>query len=97
MSSSKELIEHKIGTNLNIFYPPILVLFGSFGNALSFLIYRQKKYRDRSSAFFISFLALMDTLMLFVGLLQYWAIFNFLPKVLTDAHCKGELLNAYIL
>lgn len=89
---ASELIEHKIGTSFNLYYPPILVILGTIGNTFSFFIYRQKKYKQRSSSYFIWCLALFDSLMLFVGLLQYWALFNFAPKVLTEAHCKGKEL-----
>ena len=82
-------LEYQIGQAINLYYPPCLVLFGSIGNMFSFIVHKQQQFRKRSSTVFLSLLAVTDTLMLLLGLLQYWILFNFFPTVLTKAHCKG--------
>ena len=88
-SNASQLLEFKIGAQINLYYSPCLVFFGTIGNMLSFLVYKDKKHRNRSSTYLILALSILDTLMLLVGLLQYWILFNFEPRVLTEAHCKG--------
>jgi len=94
-TKASDFLEFKIGFGINLYYPPCLVLLGFIGNLMSFVIYNQ--FRKRSSTIFILALAVTDTLMLLLGLLQYWVLFNFLPTVLTDAHCKGMffVVNAF--
>eukprot|EP00111_Clytia_hemisphaerica_P020279 TCONS_00059765-protein len=88
-SNASQLSEFKVGAQINLYYPPCLVFFGTIGNILSFLVYKDKKHRNRSSTYLILALSILDSLMLLVGLLQYWILFNFEPRVLTEAHCKG--------
>lgn len=81
--------KERIGLAINLYYPPILIVFGSIGNALTFIVYIKPKFRGRISAMYIASLAVLDTVMLYIGLLQYWILFNFASNVLTHAHCKG--------
>lgn len=81
--------EDHIGKAINLYYPPILIIVGTIGNILSFIVYVKPKYRGRTSPTYIAVMSVLDTIMLFLGLLQYWILFNFAPKSLTDAHCKG--------
>ena len=81
--------EDQIGRAINLYYPPIIIFFGTIGNVLSILIYTQAKHRKLSAPSFIVAMAIIDNLMLYVGLLQYWVLFNFAAAKLTEAHCKG--------
>lgn len=81
--------EEQIGNAINLYYPPFLIFFGTIGNMLTFIVYIKPKYRGRTSPTYIVMLSVLDTIMLYLGLLQYWILFNFAPTVLTDAHCKG--------
>ena len=74
---------------INLYYPPLLIVVGTIGNIISFLIYIQKKYRHKSHGIYILTLSIVDTTMLWIGLFQYWLLFNFFPKALTVEHCHG--------
>ena len=84
-----DYIEFHIGRYFNLIYPPILIVIGTIGNILSFLVCIQRKNRNSSPSIYIATLSVLDTIMLLVGLLQYWLLFNFFTKALTEEHCNG--------
>ena len=61
-------IVHK---KLLLYFPPILLLIGMFGNALAFLMFRTYS-KNISTYALLSALAVMDLCVLNVGLLRIW-------------------------
>ena len=58
--------EEEIARILNLVIRPVLILFGTFGNGLSFYIMRQGSLKKMSTCFYLSVLALADTSKCFV-------------------------------
>ena len=53
--------EEEIARLLNLLIRPVLTLFGTIGNSLSFYIMRQSSLKKMSTCFYLSILALADT------------------------------------
>ncbi len=57
---------------LMTYIPPILLILGTFGNVLSFIILTRRPMRRVSTYLYLAVLSVMDTLVLQVGLLRLW-------------------------
>ena len=57
---------------LMTYIPPILLVLGTFGNVLSFIILTRRPMRRVSTYLYLAVLSVMDTLVLQVGLLRIW-------------------------
>ena len=53
--------EEEIARMLNLVIRPVLIVFGTIGNGLSFYIMRQGSLKKMSTCFYLSILALADT------------------------------------
>ena len=53
--------EEEIARMLNLVIRPVLIVFGTIGNGLSFYIMRQGSLKKISTCFYLSLLALADT------------------------------------
>ena len=53
--------------NLMLYAPPMLVVFGTIGNVLAFIILTRRAMRNYSPHIYLAVLAVADTLVLFVG------------------------------
>ena len=53
--------EEKIARILNLVIRPVLIVFGTIGNGLSFHVMRQGSLKKMSTCFYLSILALADT------------------------------------
>ena len=53
--------EEEIARMLNLVIRPVLIVFGTIGNGLSFYIMRQGPLKKMSTCFYLSILALADT------------------------------------
>ncbi|XP_053673427.1 alpha-1A adrenergic receptor-like [Anopheles nili] len=69
--SKTEVIMESIGSFLNFYYTPLLVVFGSIGNILSVLAFFNTKLRKLSSSYYLAALSISDTCYL-VGLFVAW-------------------------
>lgn len=84
---------------LLVYVPPFLIIFGSFGNLLSFVILRKRNLRRYSSYFYLCVLSLADILVLYVGLLRLW-IGELTGRDLRDQHdwlCKLTSVTGYTI
>lgn len=63
--------EYRIKKWISTYVPPILLVIGTFGNILSFVILRKSMMRV-STYFYLAVLALADLLVLYIGLLRLW-------------------------
>lgn len=66
-----EFGEYRVSKWIGTYVPPILLIIGTFGNILSFLILRKSMMRV-STYFYLAVLALADLLVLYIGLLRLW-------------------------
>ena len=89
LSLPSDYIEFHVGNAVNIYGPPIISAVGTVGNVLSLMVATQKQNRRSSPSWYIGSLAILDTIMLLVGLLQYWFLFNFFSSLITKAHCHA--------
>lgn len=80
--------EFDAANKINLYVPPFLVIIGGIGNLVSFFVYLQKKYRSKVAPVYILSLSVIDTVNLFLGLLQYWILFNFYQSSITKTHCN---------
>ncbi|WAR11423.1 TRFR-like protein [Mya arenaria] len=64
--------EYRINKAIGLYLPPFLLLMGTFGNVMTFLILRNKAMTRQSMNLFLAALAIADSIVLFVGLLRRW-------------------------
>ena len=74
-SSPADYLIFHIGSGINRYGPPVIVAFGTVGNTLS-LVVMGKGERVGSGSLYVITLAVLDTIMLWLGLLQYWFLFR---------------------
>ena len=67
-----QFTEYAVGHALWLYVPPVIILAGTVGNALSVLVFIQKKMRVKSTSVFLIGLAVVDTVVLYTGLLRWW-------------------------
>ena len=63
--------EYALSKYLLFYVPPILLILGTFGNVFSFFIL-MKNVKKASTYSYLSALAIMDLLVLYIGLLRLW-------------------------
>ncbi|XP_052817936.1 probable G-protein coupled receptor 139 [Mya arenaria] len=64
--------EYRINKAIGLYLPPFLLLMGTFGHVMTFLIFRNKAMKRQSTNLFLAALAIADSIVLFVGLLRRW-------------------------
>ncbi len=64
--------EYRIHKLLLLYIPPILLILGTVGNVLSFLILMRQSMRRYSTYIYLAILSITDTLVLYIGLLRLW-------------------------
>ena len=67
-----EYPDYQLRKMLLLYIPPILVILGTFGNILSFIILMRRSMRNFSTYVYLAVLSITDTLILFTGLLPLW-------------------------
>ena len=72
---------------LRLYMPPVLLFLGTFGNIFSFLILIKKR---KSTYMYLAILAVMDLIVLYIGLLRLWiAEFTIDLQDTADWLCKA--------
>ena len=61
-----------IANDLNLYFPILLIVIGTIGNLITFLIYTRVEFRRTSIGFYYSCLAVVDTVALYVGSIKYY-------------------------
>ncbi|XP_069114725.1 probable G-protein coupled receptor 139 [Argopecten irradians] len=64
--------EYRIHTAMVMYMPPVLLLLGTVGNVLSFLILRHKTMNRMSTNTFLAALSIADSFVLLIGLFRKW-------------------------
>ena len=62
----------RVSRALWIFGPPVLLVMGTIGNILSVIVLQKQSLKEMSVSFYLSALAIADTLALYIGLLNFW-------------------------
>ena len=63
---------YRLHKKLSLYAPPVLLILGTLGNAFSVVVLTRKSMRRRSTYFYLTVLAVTDTVVLYVGLLRLW-------------------------
>ena len=84
---------------LQIYFAPILLLIGTSGNILSFVVFSQPVLKHSPTAFYFRVLAVADTLALNVGLWPdwMWDAFGIRIYPITDVSCRIQVYLRYTL
>ena len=64
--------EFKILQILQLYVPPILIVFGSIGNVLAFVVLTRKHMRHSSICFYMAMFAITNTIILYIGCGLEW-------------------------
>ncbi len=73
-STNDVIIYETIAANLWLYMSPIILILGTFGNALSFLTWSRTVFRGKPISVYFLTLAFVDTLVLYTGLLRHWIV-----------------------
>ena len=71
---------------------PILIIFGSIFNIMTFIVMRRKRMRISSTCFYMAALAVTDTLVLWTGCLNQWFYIIQLPTLVVKSNLTCKLL-----
>ena len=71
---------------------PVLIIFGSIFNIMTFIVMRRKRMRVSSTCFYMAALAVTDTLVLWTGCLNQWFYIIQVPTVVAKSNFTCKLL-----
>ncbi|CAF1173845.1 unnamed protein product [Rotaria sp. Silwood1] len=71
---------------------PILIIFGSLCNIMTFIVMRRRRMRISSTCFYMAVLAVTDTLVLWTGCLNQWFYLMNLPTFVVKSNFTCKLL-----
>ena len=92
-----EFWESKASNALMLYVSPILIILGTFGNTLSATVMLKQKSKGSMTAFYLIVLAVLDTLVLWTGLLRQWLIYlqGFDVRSVSSFSCKFHTFLVY--
>ena len=79
----------RVHNALLLYYPPVLIAFGTVGNVLTLFVMLQRQNRRMSTCLYMAALALIGTLILWGMYFSLWLIRNFLPNASSPYLCKS--------
>ncbi|XP_041363497.1 G-protein coupled receptor 183-like [Gigantopelta aegis] len=71
----QELEEYKVAVALWKYMSPCLLILGLVGNTLSFVVLSKSSMRETTTSLYLRFLAVYDSLVLYMGLMRWWIIY----------------------
>jgi hypothetical protein len=71
---------------------PILIVFGTIFNIMTFIVMRRQRMRVSSTCFYMAALAVTDTLVLWTGCLNQWFYIIHLPTFVVKSNLTCKLL-----
>ena len=71
---------------------PVLIIFGSIFNIMTFIVMRRKRMRVSSTCFYMAVLAVTDTLVLWTGCLNQWFYLIQVPTVVARSNFTCKIL-----
>ncbi|CAH1786329.1 unnamed protein product [Owenia fusiformis] len=94
-----DIIENVIAEALWKYISPLLILFGTIGNALSIAVLLQKRCRKSTTSLYLSCLAVSDILAIDIGLSRIWInnVFHMDIRNLHDVVCRLHFFIVYFL
>ncbi|KAH3793947.1 hypothetical protein DPMN_147475 [Dreissena polymorpha] len=82
--------------NLQLYVPPILLVLGTVGNFLSFVIMSRNMFKI-STYSYLALLAIMDSFVLYIGLLRMWiSHFAVDIQIMSNWMCKLVTFVGYV-
>lgn len=92
MDGETQAVTKLVETIMMTYMPPILLIIGTFGNALSFYVFWQPHMRKSLASWFFRILAVVDTLCLHYGILTFYLyhMFEYHIIPLSNLGCKVE-------
>lgn len=63
---------YNVAMDLLIYVLPVIIVLGTVGNILSFIVMMQREMRKSSTCFYLAILAIADTIILYVSGLKTW-------------------------
>lgn len=90
-------LEFRISQYLGIYGYPALIVIGSLGNALSFVVMTRKTMVTVSTCFYMAVLAVADTIVLYFSCLRRWITYlqNYDTSNVSPAGCKTLTFITY--
>lgn len=89
------------------YIPPVILILGTFGNVLSFIVLTRRPMRSVSTYLYLAVLSVMDTVVLLVGLLNQWIGFltgvflmdltNWLCKLMPVVLCTASDYSVWLI
>jgi hypothetical protein len=85
--------------DINIIYPLLIIPFGTIGNLLTLIVYTRRKFWNTPFGFYNSCLAIVDTLILYVGSLKFYLSASNTIDITTHSlfGCKFFTAGIYVL
>ncbi|CAH1780044.1 unnamed protein product [Owenia fusiformis] len=87
--------EYRAYKSLYLIVPPLLVILGSVGNIMSFIILRHRYMIRLSTYFYLAVLSIVDTFVLYIGLLRKWISYLTGTDLANMAGWSCKLLQAF--
>ncbi|CAH1796257.1 unnamed protein product [Owenia fusiformis] len=86
-----------IAKELWTYCAPLIIIVGTIGNTLSFIILTRKNMRKSTSSIYLSVLAVVDSTVLYTGLLRHWIrhISDIDIRSITLGGCKFHIFLVY--
>ena len=88
--------EFRLHTHLQTYVPPFLLCIGTVGNVLSFCVLMRRSMRVTSTYNYLAVLALVDTLVLYVGLLRKWLAHLDVYDITAHSDWSCKLINMIV-
>ncbi|XP_021351458.1 FMRFamide receptor-like [Mizuhopecten yessoensis] len=81
-----------------LYFPPFLIIIGTFANVLSIVVLLRKPMRTSNTMFYLLVLSVGDIFVLYTGLLRYWLKFGFNHdfRLISNAFCKVHGFLVYV-
>ena len=95
--SPETLLLHKIADGFWSFGSIILLVIGTFGNLLSFVVMMSKQLRGSVTSVYVAVLAVADTMVLYTGLLRQWVrvVYKYDVRLVSNAGCRFHVFLVY--
>ncbi|XP_074662202.1 FMRFamide receptor-like [Tubulanus polymorphus] len=94
--SEKTLANVRFVNNIfDVYIPPIIFVLGVTGNILAIIIMSRPRFNKFTTAFYMRILAVFDTNLLTVVLIQHYLESNYANSVASDGFCKSFLFTDF--
>ena len=88
--------EYKIQQILQLYIPPILIIFGSIGNVLAFVTLTRKHMKHSSVCYYMAMFAITNTIILYIITWNSFSFRNTLPWHWQNHHLRHTTPSAFI-